>query len=162
LSTACAPEAVSEDAASRSDAPAGDLATQPPIANDSPGAPADEATADPDASDALSVDTPLTAHGWGPLRIGMTRAEVVAAAGEDANPDAVGGPDPERCDEFRPNGAPAGLLAMIENGRLSRVSIGSGSEVRTDEGIGIGDPASAVKEAYRGSATSTPHAYLAS
>src|SRR3970040_816280 len=31
----------------------------------------------------------LTPDGWGPLRIGMSRAEVVAAAGEDANPDAV-------------------------------------------------------------------------
>ncbi|WP_262423623.1 hypothetical protein [Brevundimonas denitrificans] len=42
----------------------------------------------------------LSAQGWGPLRIGMTRAEVVAALGEDANPDAVGGPDPESCDQF--------------------------------------------------------------
>ncbi|WP_158332143.1 hypothetical protein [Brevundimonas abyssalis] len=36
----------------------------------------------------------------------MTRAEVVAALGEDANPDAVGGPDPESCDQFRPERRP--------------------------------------------------------
>jgi hypothetical protein len=55
----------------------------------------------------------ITPDGWGPLRIGMSGAEVVAAAGEDANPDAVGGPDPERCDEFRPARAPAGILVMV-------------------------------------------------
>src|SRR5687768_12819211 len=47
----------------------------------------------------------ITPDGWGPLRIGMSRTEVVAAAGEDANPDAVGGPDSSSCDEFRPAGA---------------------------------------------------------
>src|SRR5687767_4144879 len=44
----------------------------------------------------------LTAEGFGPLRIGMSRAEVVKALGEDSDPEAVGGPDPESCDMFRP------------------------------------------------------------
>lgn len=48
----------------------------------------------------------LTAEGFGPLRIGMTRAQVVEAMGEDSDPEAVGGPDPESCDEFRPARAP--------------------------------------------------------
>src|SRR5690606_9883692 len=67
--------------------------------------------------------THITPDGWGPLRIGMTRAEVVAAAGEDANPNAVGGPIPEECDEFRPREAPDGVLLMLEQGVLTRISI---------------------------------------
>ena len=111
--------------------------------------------------DTIPSDTPLTNEGWGPLTIGMTLDQVVAAAGVDPNPDAVGSPDPDTCDEFSPARAPAGLLVMIEYGRLSRVSIGSGSKVRTDRGLGIGDDADAVRAAYGEEAVSTPHAYVA-
>lgn len=47
----------------------------------------------------------ITPDGWGPLRIGMSTAEVTAAAGADASPATVGGPDADRCDEFRPSRA---------------------------------------------------------
>jgi hypothetical protein len=53
----------------------------------------------------------------------MTRQEVVAAAGDDVNPAAVGGPDPEQCDQFRPERAPDGILVMIEQGRLTRITV---------------------------------------
>ena len=108
---------------------------------------------------AVAATTRLTADGWGPLRIGMTRAEVVAALGEDANPDAVGGPDPERCDEFRPARAPQGMLVMIEGGRLTRISVNRRSEVRSERGIGTGDSVSAVLEAH-GAIERLPHKYL--
>lgn len=103
--------------------------------------------------------TLLTPDGWGPLRIGMSRAEVVAAAGEDANPDAVGGPNPEECDEFRPTSAPDGVLVMIENGVLTRVSVSRNRDISTPEGHRIGDPASAVLDSYGPRARVEPHKY---
>lgn len=106
-------------------------------------------------------DSTLTSAGWGNLRIGMSRSEVEAAAGEDAHPEAVGGPDPATCDEFRPVRAPDGLLVMIRNGRLTRISITEGSGIITDRGIAVGDSVSEVLEAYGPEATSSPHTYHA-
>jgi len=102
----------------------------------------------------------LTAEGYGPLRIGMTRAEVEQALGSDANPEAVGGPDPEACDEFRPQRAPEGLLVMIENGVLTRVSVIQGGQVRSDRDIGVGDPAAQVKTLYGPLVRASPHKYV--
>src|SRR5690606_13303693 len=84
-----------------------------------------------------------------------------AAAGEDANPGAVGGPEPEQCDQFRPTGAPEGMLAMIENGLLTRISISRDAGVLTTEGFGIGAPAESVAAAYGERAVISPHKYLA-
>jgi hypothetical protein len=97
--------------------------------------------------------------GWGPLRIGMARAQVVAAAGEDANPSAVGGPNPDECDQFRPVRTPQGLLVMLEDGILTRISLSEGTGIRTASGIGVGDPASAVMAAHGAEAVTTPHKY---
>jgi hypothetical protein len=103
----------------------------------------------------------LTPDGWGPLRIGMSRAEVVAAAGEDATPDAVGGPDPSRCDEFRPSSAPPGVLVMVEENVLTRISLSRTTDIRTPEGFSIGDDASAVLTHYGSRARVEPHQYWA-
>jgi len=89
----------------------------------------------------------------------MTRAEVVAAAGEDANPDAVGGPEPEVCDEFRPVRAPEGLRVMIERDRLTRITLSAGAGITTERGFGVGDPAAPIKEAYGADAVVSPHKY---
>jgi hypothetical protein len=102
----------------------------------------------------------LNVDGLAPLRIGMTLAEVTAAAGPDAQPDAVGGPDPAACDEFRPERAPPGTLVMMENGRLTRVSLIRGSTVKTDRGFALGDAAPAIKTAYGAEAEVTPHKYV--
>ena len=101
----------------------------------------------------------LTAEGYGPLRIGMTRAQVVEALGEDSEPNAVGGPEPERCDQFRPVRAPQGMLVMIEDGRLTRISLIRGTSLKTDRGFGVGDAAAAVKAAHGAQAVATPHKY---
>jgi hypothetical protein len=101
----------------------------------------------------------LTAEGFGPLRIGMSRAEVVKALGEDSDPEAEGGPDPERCDMFRPERAPEGMLVMIEDGRLTSVSLIEGSTVRTDRGLGLGATAAEVKAAYGKALRAGPHKY---
>lgn len=101
----------------------------------------------------------LTADGWGPLRIGMTRDEVTAALGPDANPGAVGGPDPDSCDLYRPERAPDGMLVMVENGMLTRITLMRQSEIKTDRGFGLGDAAAAIKAAYGAEAVVAPHRY---
>jgi hypothetical protein len=114
------------------------------------------APAGPGATPALA---PLTADGWGPLRIGMTLDEVAAAAGPDADPDAPGGAEPEACDTFHPARAPEGLRVMVERGRLTRISIAAPTAIRTDRGLGPGDSAQAVREAYRDRVRASPHEY---
>lgn len=103
----------------------------------------------------------LTPDGWGSLRIGMSRAEVVAAAGEDAHPGAVGGPDPETCDEFRPRDAPGGVLVMIRDGVLTRISVSGNPDISTPAGLGVGDTGSAVLAEYGARARVEPHQYWA-
>jgi hypothetical protein len=104
----------------------------------------------------------LTPDGWGPLRIGMSRAEVVAAAGEDAHPDAAGGPDPERCDEFRPRNAPDGVFVMIEDGLLTRISVSRNTDISTPAGFRVGDSGTVVLDEYGARASIDTHPYLES
>ena len=101
----------------------------------------------------------VTAEGWGPLRVGMTIAEITVALGPDSDPNAVGGADPESCDQFRPERAPEGLLVMVEAGRLTRISLINPSQLKTDRGFGLGDSAAAIKAAYGPAAVASPHKY---
>lgn len=105
-----------------------------------------------------SVDV-LTSDGYGPLRIGMTKAEVISAMGDDSAPNAVGGPEPETCDQWRPARAPEGMLVMVQNGVLTRISVSKPSTLKTDHGFGVGDTAAAIKAAYGTAAVSQPHKY---
>ena len=90
----------------------------------------------------------------------MTRAEVTRAWGEDAQPDAVGGADPAQCDEFRPKDAPAGTLVMVENGRLTRISLIRDSKVSTDRDLKLGATEAQVRAAYGGRLIVEPHKYV--
>ena len=101
----------------------------------------------------------LTAEGLGALKIGMTRAEVVAAAGDDAQPNAVGGADPMACDEFHPARAPEGVTVMIEQGVLTRISLIRDAALKTDKGFGIGSQGSAIKSTYGGGVIAQPAKY---
>lgn len=129
--------------------------------------PADDATPPAEmpptteAPDAPPADAnALTAEGWGALRIGMTLDEVTAAMGPDSDPEAVGGAEPEFCDQFRPERAPEGLLVMIEEGVLTRISISDGSTLRTDRGFGLGSTGAEVKAAYGDAAIVEAHHYV--
>jgi hypothetical protein len=133
-------------------------ACEAPDPEPAPAAPP-EAPAAPSAPAAPVDANAVTAQGWGPLRIGMTRAEVEAALGPDASPNAVGGPDPEACDMFRPERAPAGLMVMIENGVLTSLWLSRDAALKTDRGFGVGDQAAAIKTAYGPAATASPHKY---
>ncbi len=101
----------------------------------------------------------ITQEGWGPLRVGMTRAQITSALGPDANPDAGGGADPAQCDQFRPARAPEGMLVMIEGGRLSRISLINNSRVKTDRGLALGAAPAAVRAAYGPALLAEPHKY---
>lgn len=109
---------------------------------------------------AATTFAPLTPDGWGPLRIGMTRREVVDAIGDDASPNTVGGPEPEVCDEWRPERAPAGLMTMVERDTLTRITLLDRSEIATESGVRVGDPASKVRAAYGAEVEETPHKYM--
>lgn len=142
---ACAPEA--GEKAENSSAATQPSAAPPPAAPVQPApAPADTAM--------------LTAEGWGPLRVGMSRAEIETALGADAELGSVGGPDPEACDQFRPSHAPQGMLVMVEDGRLARISLMRDADVATDRGLRLGDGAAKVRKAYGDAILAAPHAYL--
>lgn len=130
----------------------------PPEPADAPAEPAGPASpVEPGAP--VSAAMKLTAQGYGPLRIGMTVAEIEAAMGADADPEAVGGPDPASCDMFRPARAPEGLLVMIENGVLTSVWVSRNASVETDRALNVGDPAAEVKRVYGAAAVVEPHKY---
>ena len=93
------------------------------------------------------------------VKIGMTRTEIVAAVGDNSVPGAVGGPEPDVCDEFHPARAPDGLYVMIEDGKLSRITVTELSKLKTLDGFGIGDAPDAIKNFYGTRATATPHKY---
>lgn len=145
-------------------------------------APADPASSGIPTAAAVTPATPLivTAQGWGPLGIGMTKGRVIEALGPAAAPAAVpaapaaatpgAAPDavtpriavvPETgiCEQFRPERAPAGTLVMIENGSLSRISLIEGSTLKTERGFGVGSTAAEIKAAYGGAVVSQPHKY---
>jgi len=133
-------------------------ACSPAADTPAPNAPTAEApAATPEAIPSPAGDT-LTATGWGPLTVGMTKAEVIAAVGDTRSPDAAGIPDGD-CLEFRPLQAPDDLWVMIEGDRLTRITIADMSGVKDAKGLGLGDTAAKVKEIYGPSAVASPHKY---
>ncbi len=132
-------------------------ACTPAAETPAPAAPsADASAATPDATPSPAGDA-LTATGWGPLTIGMTKAEVLAAVGDKRDPNAAG--IPGDCDEYQPKNAPEFLWVMLEAGKLTRVTIADMSMLKTDKGLGLGDTAAKVKETYGASAVASPHKY---
>ena len=128
-----------------------DPVAQPPSA----AAPAPAEAPPPPPADAST----LTADGLGAARIGMTRAELVQVWGEDSQPNAVGGADPETCDEFHPVDAPKDVRVMIQNGGLTRITAARGATIKTDRGFGVGDTGMAIKQAYGGAVFAQSHKY---
>jgi hypothetical protein len=100
----------------------------------------------------------LTPSGLGPVRIGMTVEEAARALRRDHIEPPPEGFD-EACWEVPIGGDRPGVYIMIQNGRVTSISISKDGQVATEAGIRIGDPEAAVKRAYRGKLKIEGHAY---
>lgn len=114
------------------------------------------AAAAPATAPTVTDPNVLTPEGLGPVRIGMSADEVAAAWGAGPAPDD---PSPEGCNEFHPASAPDGVNVMIQAGRLTRISLIRNATQKTERGFGVGDTASAIKQAYGGAIVAQPHKY---
>jgi hypothetical protein len=101
-------------------------------------------------------DMTVTEYGIGPIRAGMTVAQANAAIGGGfAAPKG----ETSGCAYAVLTKAPHGLWVMLEDGRVARVEVRSGS-IATSTGARIGDSEARIKQLYPGVAT-TPHKYVA-
>lgn len=89
----------------------------------------------------------------GAIRYGMSIVEVRAATGDSL----AGAPAGDACGYVVPRGAPVGLGAMVEQGRIVRVDVDSAG-VPTDRGAVVGMPEADVRRLYPDAETS-PHKY---
>lgn len=103
---------------------------------------------------ATSVWT-VNSGGLGPVRVGMTPAELKSAFGDSLVIPAK----LAECDYVRPKNNPKGVAFMIENGKLSRVEVRSSSSIKTVEGAGNGNTEAEIKSLYPGQVTVQPHKY---
>jgi hypothetical protein len=89
----------------------------------------------------------ITFAGYGPLKIGMTRKQAIAAsplplAEHGMNADCIFLTSPRRQD-----GSPALLVSLNQAGHVVQISAPPGA--RTDRGTGVGDTEDQVKAKYR-------------
>jgi hypothetical protein len=105
-----------------------------------------------------SAEPVLTANGYGPLTIGMTREAVVEAMGGPANENAAS--EPFACEIFHPSNAPEGLYVLLQEDKLASVYLTKSTTIRTAEGLKVGDTADAVMTAYGDKVVKTPAKYL--
>lgn len=102
--------------------------------------------------------TPLTPDGWGEVRIGMSEAEAVRRFNLKV-PSSDDGVSSEACRELTfPEGGPA-LVVMAENGKVTRISVFRGSDLKTDRGFGLGAREADVRKAYGPALKVEPHKY---
>lgn len=100
----------------------------------------------------------LTPGGLGPIRIGMTEAEVRAAVGPNRL-DGDTGDDFEGCKEMQLKGNLAGVWVMLQEDEVTRITLGEGSTHKTDKGLGVGSSAAQVRAAYGAALQVEPHKY---
>lgn len=97
----------------------------------------------------------LTPGGVGPVRIGMTREEVTRLLGPLEGDQVT-----EGCIEAQPvRGGLPDTWFMFEEGRLTRISIGEASPLRTPRGIGVGATEAQVRRAYGSRLRTERHEY---
>jgi D-serine deaminase-like pyridoxal phosphate-dependent protein len=101
-------------------------------------------------------DITVTENGIGPIHAGMTVAQANAAIGGGFAAPKGG---TTGCTYAVLTKAPRGLWVMLQDGRVARVEVRSGS-IATSTGARIGDSETRIKQLYPGVAT-TPHKYVA-
>ena len=121
-------------------------------APDSAASPPPAAAAPRDSGRALVV----TEHGIGPLRAGMSLAEVTS--GLEGVLIVPAGADTASCTYAQWRGGPPGVSIMLEQGRVARVDVDSGA-VATSLGARIGDTEARIQSLYAGRVAVTPHKY---
>ena len=95
----------------------------------------------------------VTLYGIGPVRAGMSVAEASAALGGALElPEGI---DPTTCDYLRWPGGPAGVSVMVEQLRIARVDVRSGT-MATEEGAQLGDSADRIQGFVRGTGDGQP------
>lgn len=128
--------------------------------------PADEASRAADPPAGVQASTPQPApvpvddprlDGYGPLRFGMTEAEMHAAWGGALRDDGSGG----ACHYLQPeNAQPLAWLAfMVEGGRFVRYDVGNDQLVAPGGGK-VGMDAEGIRALYPGRVTTSPHKYV--
>lgn len=85
----------------------------------------------------------------------MTVAEANKAVGGGFS--AAAGADPA-CSYAKLTKAPDGLAVMLENNKIARIEVRSGT-IGTAEGARIGDTESRINSLYSGRVTTSPHKY---
>ena len=111
------------------------------------------------AAPAPAYDWKLTPAGWGPVRIGMTRAQTEKALKIELEGEAF---DNEgSCIElYSSDQRLAGLYFMFLDGKLGRISAGDKAIIKTPRGVGAGSTADEVRAAYGEKLKAEPHHYL--
>lgn len=99
----------------------------------------------------------LTPEGLGPVKLGMTQQQVAKAIGGKLEGAAIESDD--ICVE-KESTALTGVGFMFEEGRLTRISLGDGTDIQTARGIGIGAGAAAVRKAYGKALKTERNTYL--
>jgi hypothetical protein len=97
----------------------------------------------------------VTPEAAGPVRFGMTATEASSAVGGAA---ANAAPTDSACRYWVPQGAPAGLRLMLENGLVVRADVDSAG-IRTISNLGVGSPVESVVVALGPSLQVSPHKY---
>ncbi|HEX8192571.1 MAG TPA: hypothetical protein VF552_06685 [Allosphingosinicella sp.] len=98
----------------------------------------------------------ITPDGLGPVRIGMSRAEVTRVVGAPLRGDEI----TEGCIEMQPARGWRGIYFMFEEGRLTRISMsGAESGIATPRGIRVGASEAEVRRAYGRGLESEEHTY---
>lgn len=104
------------------------------------------------------LNAAVSPDGYGPVEVGMPLPQASRALGAELVPTTP--LDDAGCGHVRARGLPAGLVFMVQGGRITRATIMSGSSVRTDRGLGLGDRRVAVERAHGSDLEVEPHHYL--
>jgi len=108
-------------------------------------------------SAAGAATPPITADGWGGLKIGMPEKEAVRRLAM-TQVNVLADEDSSSCKEFNPAGQP-GMIVMTIDGRVARVSVYEKTPLKTDRGFTIGDREADIRKAYGPALKVEPHAY---